>query len=213
MIRENARVLAMYAKISQHAGLVPIIEPELLMTGTHSLIESRYVQSQILGTLFNTLNSYQVWLPGVILKTNFVLPSKTYLETHLTHSGKEFTDFSGFDKETYDVCNATLDTLSTYIPQEVPGVFFLSGGLSEKSSTNLLKKINDLKDERTISKKSQVIQYLSFSYGRALQTSALNVWQGKFENISAAQQTFFEKCKENSEAITKGFVKQINLSR
>jgi len=203
MIRENARVLALYAKISQHAGLVPIIEPELLMSGCHGLLEASYIQSQILGTLFSELKAYNVWLPGVILKTNFVLPSKTYLETHPTHSGKDFTDFSGFDKETYDVCNATLDAVSAYVPQQVPAIFFLSGGLTEKSATNLLKKLNDLKAERTISKKSQVLQYLSFSYGRALQTSALSVWAGKFENLVTAQQTFLERCKENSETIRK----------
>lgn len=203
IIIENARVFGLYAKICQHIGLVPIIEAQVLMEGTHSLEDTKNVQSRILNTLFQTLEEYEVWLPGVILNTNFVVSSTQYLLSNLTHAGKEFTDFSGFDKESYDVCNTTLDVLSTHVPQALPAVFFLSGELTEKSSTNLLKKINQLQEERSISKKNQVIQNLSFSFGKTLQFPALYEWAGKFENLVKSQQTFLEKCKQISEATHK----------
>jgi fructose-bisphosphate aldolase class I len=173
------------------------------MEGTHSLEDCKIVQSRVLSELFKTFEEYEIWLPGIILNINFVSPGIEYFNTHTTHSGKEFTDFSGFDKESYDVCNTTLDILSTHVSQAIGAVFFLNGELSEKSSINLLKKINQLKEERSISKKNQVIQYLSFSYDHTLQYSALKVWSGKFENLVKAQQTFLEKCKQNSEAIIK----------
>lgn len=196
---ENARVLAMFARISQECGLVPIIEPELLMDGEHTIDQKKQTQKRVLQVIFDTLKEYSVWLPGVILKTNFVVPSTSTLQKMDMHNGKSFVGFTKAIKETYDVCNATLDVFNECVPQSIPAVFFLDKGLSEESATTLLLKINDLNCERKISKQQPIQQYLSFGF--AIFDIILREWGGKFENLVGAQHTLLEICKANSQAI------------
>jgi fructose-bisphosphate aldolase class I len=175
-IRENMVRLAQYAKLVQEAGMMPMVEPEVLMDGAHTLQTCKGVTLRAQYALFEELERISVDLKGIVLKPNFIV------------SGKE----SG---ETFDpVVSAkeTLDVLGETTPLEVPGVMFLSGGLSESQATDVLREINRLREEH--------MWKLSFSYGRALQSSALKAWGGKSENVSVAQSAFLEQAKRNSEA-------------
>lgn len=198
VIKDNLRMLAVFAKISQQYGLVPILEPVILYKGNHTLSHSLNVQQLIINELFKVLDEYEVWIPGLILKTNFITHSCYYLE-HVM-----IKDYSGFDKESYEVCNSTLDVISRYVPQSIPAIFFTDEELSIKSSTNLLKKINGLQSERDISNICKVSQYLSFSYNHTLLESSIKEWSGLFENVTLAQSTLLEKCRQCSINIQDG---------
>lgn len=172
-IRQNAKDLAQYAKDCQTAGLVPIVEPEVLMDGSHTIERCAEVSRQILTALFEGLKSLNVDIESVILKTNMVIP------------GKE----SGQEVAADQVASETIKLFKEVLPANLPGEVFLSGGQSEFEATLNLNTINQ---------QGPFPWKLSFSYGRALQDSAIQTWNGKEENIKAAQDELIQRAKMNS---------------
>lgn len=175
-IRQNVKDLAQYAKDCQEAGLVPIVEPEVLMDGGHSIDKCAEITEKMLRYLFEELEKAGVEIEGTILKTNMVLPGKEAIKATPA-----------------EVAKATIDVLKKVLPDNLPGVAFLSGGQGEVEATENLNELN-----RTGLHPWQ----LSFSYGRALQDSALKTWNGKQENVKAAQAIFYHRAKMNSLAKT-----------
>ena len=173
-IKTNVVQLAQYASICQANGLVPIVEPEILMDGKHSLEICMFWQARILSQLISALNEHSVLLEGTLLKTNFVLPG---------------IEFEGRVSDE-EIANATISALSRTIPPAMAGIVFLSGGLSERRATSLLNAVNKTKTTKAWP--------LSFSFGRALQHSALEKWQGKEEGILQAQACLIHRAKMNS---------------
>jgi fructose-bisphosphate aldolase, class I len=174
-IDTNAQSLARMAALSQQAGLVPIVEPEVLMEGTHGIDECRQATERTLRALFAALAQHRVRLEGLLLKTNMVLP------------GKE----SGITCPPSEVAEATIACFRDVLPPALPGVVFLSGGQSEDEATVNLNAMNtggDLPWE------------LTFSYGRALLDSALKTWAGSNENAAAAQERFLTRARNNADA-------------
>ncbi|XP_010894031.1 fructose-bisphosphate aldolase B [Esox lucius] len=172
-IAENANVLARYASICQQNGLVPIVEPEILPDGTHDLLRTQYVTEKVLAATYKALNDHHVYLEGTLLKPNMVTAG---------HScPKKFTP--------QEVAMATVTALRRTVPAAVPGITFLSGGQSEEEATQNLNAMNQTALHRPWK--------LSFSYGRALQASALAAWQGKASNKKAAQDAFTSRAKSN----------------
>ncbi len=176
-IVQNARDLAQYALECQKAGLVPIVEPEVLMDGGHTMEKCREVSEKVLVALFEELKNAGVALEGMVLKTNMVI------------SGKE----SGQKVSPNDIAASTLNLFKKVLPPLLPGQAFLSGGQSEIEATQNLNEINKLGPHPW---------QLTFSYGRALQDSAIKAWQGKSENVKAAQSAFLHRAKMNSLATT-----------
>jgi len=172
-IRQNARDLAIYAILCQKAGLVPMVEPEVLMDGAHTMERCEEVSRQTLSAVFEELKRAGVAIPGMILKTNMVVPGT----------------MSGQNVRAEDVAAATVRLFKQVLPEELPGQAFLSGGQSEVEATENLNAIN---------KEGPFQWKLSFSYGRALQDSALKTWGGKEENVAAAQQKFLHRARMNS---------------
>lgn len=172
-IRENAKGLAGYAKACQEAGIVPIVEPEVLMDGTHTLARCEEVSTNVLTAVFEELKNAGVALEGIILKPNMIVP------------GSE----SGTKASPDEIADATLRVFAATVPNEVPGIAFLSGGQSEVDATAHLNAMNA---------KGPHPWKLTFSYGRALQDSALTTWAGKPENVAAAQEVFLKRAKMNS---------------
>jgi fructose-bisphosphate aldolase class I len=176
-IEANAHALARYAALCQEANIVPIVEPEVLMDGAHSLERCEEVTSETLSTVFRELHSHRIHLEGMILKPNMVI------------SGKK----AATRANPQQVAEATVRTLKRYVPSAVPGIAFLSGGQSAAEATehlNLMNKMGPLPWE------------LTFSYGRALQDEALKAWAGKPENFAAGQKAFFRRAKLNGLART-----------
>ncbi len=171
-IRQNAKDLAAYAKACQEAGIVPMVEPEVLMDGNHTMERCREVSERTLTALFEELKNAGVLIEGTILKTNMVV------------SGKE----SGEKKSADEVADATVALFKKVLPSNLPGQAFLSGGQSEIEATANLDAIN---------KRGTLPWNLSFSYGRALQDSALKKWAGVAENVSAAQKILYHRAKMN----------------
>ena len=173
-ILANANGLAQYALLCQQHHLVPIVEPEVLMDGTHSIDTSFDVTSNTLNTVFNVLQEHNIDLQGIVLKPNMVL--------------------SGYDCEhqanVEEVAQRTLECLTNHVPSDVPGIAFLSGGQSDEDATLHLSEMN----------KSETNWNLTFSYGRALQQPALKAWAGKEENVHATQAALLERAKANSSA-------------
>ena len=173
-ILANANGLAQYALLCQQHHLVPIVEPEVLMDGTHSIDTSFDVTSHTLNTVFNVLQEHNIDLQGIVLKPNMVL--------------------SGYDCEhqanVEEVAQRTLECLNNHVPSDVPGIAFLSGGQSDEDATFHLSEMN----------KSDTNWNLTFSYGRALQQPALKAWAGKEENVHATQAALLERAKANSSA-------------
>lgn len=174
-IRQNAKTLAKFAKYSQEAGLVPMVEPETLMDGTHNMDRCAEVTAKVLKVVFEELNNEGVSLPGAILKTNMVVPGK--------ESGETVTS--------EQIAEATLIVLRKVVPKEIGGIVFLSGGQSETEATANLNAMNKVGEQPW---------QLSFSYGRALQDSALKTWGGKSENVKTAQDAFSKRAKLNAAA-------------
>jgi len=173
-IESNSESMARFAALSQEAGLVPIVEPEVLMTGVHDIARDEEVTIKVLAETFSYLERHKVFIEGAILKTNYV------------HPGKE----SG-DKVDYQlIAEETFQTLERTVPPNLPGVVFLSGGDSPEESTAHLNAIAKLK--------KGVPWELSFSYARALQYPAIEIWQGKNENVEVAQKAFYHRVKLNS---------------
>jgi fructose-bisphosphate aldolase, class I len=171
----NAHALARYAALSEEAGLVPIVEPEVLMDGGHSIDESYHVTVRTLQAVFTELFDQRVAREGLLLKTNMVV------------SGYDSADQA--DVET--VADETIRALANTVPAAVPGVVFLSGGMSDEDATARLNAMN---------KRGPHPWELSFSYGRALQAPALKAWQGEIANVEAAQQAFYRRAKFNGAA-------------
>uniref|UniRef100_A0AAY4D6J6 Fructose-bisphosphate aldolase n=1 Tax=Denticeps clupeoides TaxID=299321 RepID=A0AAY4D6J6_9TELE len=173
-IAENANVLARYASICQQNGLVPIVEPEILPDGDHDLQRCQYVTEKVLAAVYKALSDHHVYLEGTLLKPNMVTAG---------HScPRKYTP--------QEVAMATVTALRRTVPAAVPGICFLSGGQSEEEASLNLNAMNQTPLHRPWK--------LTFSYGRALQASALAAWKGQPANKQAAQEAFFTRAKINS---------------
>ena len=173
----NAHALARYAALAQEAGLVPIVEPEVLQDGTHTIERSLFVTSRVLAAVYTELFDQRVDVEGTLLKPNMVL------------SGYEAADRAGTD----EVAERTLHCFYKHVPAVVPGIVFLSGGQSDEDATANLNAMNSTGPHPW---------ELSFSYGRALQAPALRAWGGKPENVEAGQRAFYHRAKMNGAART-----------
>src|SRR5215211_4876162 len=171
----NAHALARYAALCQEAGLVPIVEPEVLQDGTHTLEESSKATGRVLQAVYVELHDQRVDLRGTLLKPNMVL------------SGYEASERAGVD----EVADATLECFYRHVPAAVPGIVFLSGGQTDEDATAHLNAMNA---------RGPHPWELSFSYGRALQAPALKAWRGDSANVEAAQSTFYHRAKLNGAA-------------
>jgi fructose-bisphosphate aldolase class I len=176
-IEANAHALARYAALCQEAGLVPVVEPEALMDGEHTLERCFEVTEEVLRTVFNHLYTQRVTLEGMILKPNMVLPG-------LTCPRQEAVD---------DVADATVRCLLRAVPAAVPGIAFLSGGQSAELASARLNAMN-------VRFKSRVPWALAFSYARAIQQPALEIWRGEETHVLAAQQALLHRARCNRAA-------------
>lgn len=174
-VQANAHALARFAALSQEVGVVPVVEPEVLMTGTHDLERHAAVTSCVLREVFRALVTQRVHLEAMVLKTNMVLPG----------------DASGEHVASATIAGATLQVLRRVVPAAVPGIAFLSGGLGEEEATRFLNALN---------REGAAPWQLSFSFGRALQHSALRVWAGALANRGAAQAALHRRAACNSAA-------------
>ncbi len=172
-IQQNAHDLASYASICQKNGLVPMVEPEVLMEGSHTRLQSREASRKILTALFTELEKQNVSCEGLILKTSMVV------------SGKD----SGELETPNDVARETVALFKEVLPNTLPGEAFLSGGQSELQATANLNAMHQL---------GTLPWPLTFSFARALQDSATKTWAGKAENVAAAQKVFLHRAKMNS---------------
>jgi fructose-bisphosphate aldolase class I len=173
-ISANAHALARYAALCQSNDIVPIVEPEILMDGAHDIDDSFVVTEEVLHRVFFELYSQGASLEQMVLKPSMVL------------SGYDANDRASVD----EVANATLQCFFRSVPAAVPGIAFLSGGQSDVDATAHLNKMNQILEDNKI-------WNLTFSYGRALQQPVLKAWQGKEENVEAAQEAFLNRAKLN----------------
>ena len=171
-IEANAHALARYAAAAQEAGLVPIVEPEVLMDGTHTLERCAEVTRQVLRAVYDQHARQRVYLAGTLLKPNMVLPG--------SESGQQVGDG--------DIALATLAVLRDTVPASVPGIVFLSGGQSPQEATARLDALNRCAPQPW---------QLSFSFGRALQAPVLDAWAGRPENRTAAQVALLGRARMN----------------
>ncbi len=177
-IEANAQALARFTALSQEAGLVPIIEPEVLMDGGHSIETCYEITTATLREVYYELGIQRVALEGTLLKPNMVL------------SGKDASDRAGAEQ----VAEATVRCFKNTVPAAVPGLVFLSGGQSDDEATINLDAIN--RHAASVGAPWE----LSFSYGRGLQAAPLKAWDGKSENIPAAQDAYYHRAKVTSAA-------------
>ena len=171
-IRVNAQLLARYAALSQEAGLVPIVEPEVLMDGAHDIERCEAVTAQVLATVFSELDAQRVLLEGMLLKPNMVIPGKKCPR----------------QASVQEVAEATIRCLRRYVPAAVPGIVFLSGGQSDVDATDHLNAMNAMGKHPWA---------VSFSYGRALQAPVLAAWKGDEGNVASAQKALQRRCYFN----------------
>jgi len=183
-IKTNAHALARFASLSQEANLVPIIEPEVLMDGSHSIEKCYEVTNIVLREVYYELYNQKIQLEGTLLKPNMVIPGK---------------DSNG-SSNPMEIAKYTIKCLMACVPASVPGIVFLSGGQSDYAATINLHHIN------LIAKKIQTPWELSFSYGRGLQSEPLKTWLGNKENISLAQKAFHSRAKDTSAARNSSFI-------
>jgi fructose-bisphosphate aldolase class I len=176
-IEANAEALARYAALCQEAGIVPIVEPEVLMDGPHSLERCEEVTDATLQTVFGRLYAHRIRLEGIVLKPNMVI------------SGMKNAKRASAE----EVAEATVRCLKRNVPTAVPGIAFLSGGQGPEEATEHLSLINQL---------GPLPWELSFSYGRALQAPVLDSWRGLPANFAAGQKAFFKRAKLNGLART-----------
>jgi fructose-bisphosphate aldolase, class I len=175
-VEANARALALYAAFCQEADLVPIVEPEVLIDGTHSIEECDRVTEWTLRTTFDALREHNVYLKGMLLKPNMVI------------SGKEAERQAGIE----EVARYTVECLLRSVPAAVPGIVFLSGGQTVLQATAHLDAMNRLYPD--------LPWELSFSYARALQEQPMEIWVGDAGNVEEAQRVFRHRAKMNSAA-------------
>jgi fructose-bisphosphate aldolase class I len=173
----NAHALARYAALCQEADIVPIVEPEVLQDGTHTVERSYEVTGHVLDAVYRELFDQRVDLAGTLLKPNMVL------------SGYSASNRAGVD----EVADHTLRCFYKHVPAAVPGIVFLSGGQSDEDATAHLNAMNA---------RGPHPWQLSFSYGRALQAPSLKAWGGKPENVEAGQRAYYHRAKMNSAART-----------
>jgi len=174
-IKSNAHALARYSALVQEANMVPIVEPEVLMEGDHDIDTCYKVTTDVLNECFNELVVQKVSLNGIVLKPNMILPG-----------------FKSSKKSTHEeIAKKTLDCLKKNVPSGVPGIAFLSGGQTEQEATNNLDAINKINDTDFL---------ITFSYGRALQQSALKTWSKEMNNKKAIQDIFNHRAKMNGYA-------------
>ena len=176
-IEANAHALARYAALCQEAGVVPVVEPEVLMDGNHTLDRCSDVTEEVLRTVFDSIYTQRVMLEGMILKPNMVLPG-------LTCPKQETVDEVGI---------ATVKCLLRVVPAAVPGIAFLSGGQSAELASARLNAMN-------VRFKSRLPWALSFSFARAIQQPALEIWKGDEANAHAAQQALYHRARCNRAA-------------
>jgi fructose-bisphosphate aldolase class I len=180
----NAHALARYAALCQEAGIVPIVEPEVLMDGDHTIERSFQVTSQTLHAVFTELRDQRIHPEGILLKPNMVLPGY--------ESSEQVSD--------EEIAHQTVQCFRRHVPAAVPGIVFLSGGQSEEEATRRLNAINAIGPHPW---------KVSFSYGRALQAAALKAWVGHDENVEAAQHAYHHRAKMNSAAVTGAYAPEM----
>jgi fructose-bisphosphate aldolase class I len=168
----NGHGMARYAALCQEAGIVPIVEPEVLMDGDHDIAACEDATGRALHTLYEQMSEHRIDLAGTLLKVNMVVPGK------------------GAPTQVDDatIAEATLRTLKAHVPQEVPGIVFLSGGMTDEEATSRLNEIN---------RRGGGPWAISFSYGRALQAQPLKAWGGDANNVEAAQAALAHRARMN----------------
>ena len=171
-IKSNAHALARYAALVQESKMVPIVEPEVLMNGSHNIKKCYDVTTNVLHECYNELNLYKIDLKGTVLKPNMIIP------------GSDCKDQSSPE----EIARTTLDCLKKNVPSEVPGIAFLSGGQSEIESSRNLNEINKINDTNFL---------ITFSYGRGLQASALKEFGKNQKNVENIQKAFNHRAKMN----------------
>lgn len=182
-IKTNAYILAKYAAMSLETGLVPLVEPEVLINDCDNINYVANVTAMVIDQVYKELKLQNVDISLTLLKPNMIrnyTPNENYTK-----------------KELNNIAQHTLRVLSHFVPKKVKGIFFLSGGMTEKDAQIALFKINQLKNKQ---KKFKHMCHLSFSYGRALQHSVLHIWEGKEENIQSAQNELLGRARLNSES-------------
>lgn len=172
-VLENANVLARYATECQKNGIVPIVEPEILPDGDHDIVTCQKVTEKVLAAVYKALSDHNVYLEGTLLKPNMVTPGQ-----------------SGPKADAIQIAQATVTALQRTVPAAVPGITFLSGGQSEEEASVNLDAMNKLQGKKPWA--------LTFSYGRALQASALKAWGGS--DVKAGQEELLKRAKANSDA-------------
>ena len=185
-IQSNAHALARYSALVQESNMVPIVEPEVLMDGEHSADDCYKKTSEVIQKCFDELILHKVDITGIILKPNMILAGN--------NSNKKISN--------EEVAKLTLRCLKNSVPTEVPGIAFLSGGQSEFEATENLNLINKFNDTNFI---------MSYSYGRALQQSALKFWSKNIENIEGTQKVFNHRAKMNTLAAKGNWSKDLEI--
>jgi fructose-bisphosphate aldolase, class I len=186
-LKANAHALARYAALCQEAVIVPIVEPEVLLDGNHSIERCQDVSEDTLRLTFAQLAEHRVYLEGMVLKPSMVV------------SGKDNPRQAGVE----EVAERTIRCLKRTVPSAVPGIAFLSGGQSAVSATEHLNAMN---------KMGALPWQVSFSYARALQDPALKSWKGEAANVAAAQKIFYHRAKMNSAARSGSYSKQMEAA-
>jgi fructose-bisphosphate aldolase class I len=201
-IEANAQALARYAALCQEAGLVPVVEPEVLMDGGHTVERCREVTEDVLRTVFNQLYTQRVMLEGVILKPNMVLPGLTCPpeeEVKEVAAGEQQYQVRLIDRpqdeveDVNEVSDATVRCLLRAVPAAVPGIAFLSGGQSAELASARLNAMN-------VRFKSRLPWALAFSFARAIQQPALEIWRGEEAHVMAAQKALYHRAQCNGAA-------------
>jgi fructose-bisphosphate aldolase class I len=176
----NMHAMARYAALCQEADIVPIVEPEILMDGDHDIASCEAATSRTLIALYEQLAAHRVDLPGTLLKVNMIVPGK----------GNAVQD------DDVAIAQATIRCLTAHVPAEVPGIVFLSGGMSDEQATSRLNEMNRI---------GGFPWELSFSYGRALQAPSLVAWRGDPANVEAGQRALAHRAKMNGLARSGGY--------
>jgi fructose-bisphosphate aldolase class I len=183
----NGHAMARYAALCQEAGIVPIVEPETLMDGGHDLAACEDATGRALRVLYEQLDAHRVDLAGTLLKVNMVVPGKA----------------AATQADDHAIAEATLRALRAHVPSEVPGIVFLSGGMSDEEATSRLNEINRL---------DEAPWEISFSYGRALQQRPLSLWGGDAANSEAAQAALAHRARMNGLARDGGWSQDLEGS-
>ena len=190
-IEANAHAMARYAALCQEAGVVPIVEPEILMDGDHDIAACEAATGRTLDALYRALAQARVDLPGSLLKVNMIVPG--------TGCATQDDDVA--------VAEATIRCLTANVPAEVPGVVFLSGGMSDEQATSRLNEMN-----RMGGPGGTLPWRLSFSYGRALQAPSLAAWRGDDSNVEAAQAALSHRARMNGLATSGEYRRELETS-